>query len=196
MNQPAQLDHVLVRLMGGQDDLFGHTHRVADLAVALGSALGLGHDRLEPLRLAARLHDVGKLEIDQTVLSRRRPLLPNELGEIRRHPQLGFAMLAGVVADEVAAAVLHHHERWDGRGYPHGLAGASIPLASRIILVADAFDAMTSDRCYQPPQSVAYALDEILLHRGGQFDPLIADEFVRLVMDRTLPTSVAADLIA
>ena len=113
---------------------------------------------MELVRLAGSLHDLGKLAIPEEILRKPAPLTDAERLVIERHPQIGFRMLESLGVDPVATWVLHHHERLDGRGYPDGLSGASIPLGARIILVADAYDAMTSDRSYQPHLTIGEAL--------------------------------------
>jgi HD-GYP domain-containing protein (c-di-GMP phosphodiesterase class II) len=100
---------------------------------------------------------------------------------MRRHPEFGFAMTVDAFDPSIAEAILHHHERWDGEGYPFGLRGTEIPLLARIVLVADAFDAITSHRSYQPALPVDYALGELRTHSGAQFDPDVAVAFVHLV---------------
>jgi HD-GYP domain-containing protein (c-di-GMP phosphodiesterase class II) len=135
------------------EDLHGHVHRVSDLAVNLGIGIGLGEIELDRLALAGVLHDVGKIHLDPGILGKPGPLDPTERELMNRHPELGFAMTRNRLDPKVAEAILYHHERYDGRGYPFGLGGEEIPILSRIILVADAFDAMTSTRSYQDPQA-------------------------------------------
>ena len=163
------------------DDLFGHVHRVAAVAVDLGRQLGLSDTDLERLSAVGTLHDVGKIHVDPAIIAKPGPLNPSEQAHMRRHPELGFAMIVDHVDREVADAILLHHERWDGRGYPYGLAGEEIPLLSRIVLVADAFDAITSHRSYQPALPVEHAISEIRTNSGSQFDPLVVGAFLDLV---------------
>ena len=148
-----------------------HSSRVADLAGRLARRLGIGPDDIELVRLAARLHDIGKLSVPIELLTKTQPLEPADWVVLREHPETGRRMLSSLGAGTVAQWVLHHHERWDGAGYPLGLRGDEIPLPSRIIFVADAFDAMTSDRSYQRARSSAAALAEIRACAGSQFDP-------------------------
>ena len=130
------------------------------------------------------LHDIGKVAIEEAILNKPGPLDEDEWEEIRRHPEIGYRILSSVndMAD-MARDVLYHHERWDGSGYPRGLAGEEIPLVSRIIHLADAFDAMTSERAYRPPMETDRALEQIRLGCGTQFDP----DLVRLFLDRVVP---------
>jgi diguanylate cyclase (GGDEF)-like protein len=162
----------LSRLVDKRDVYSGsHSQRVADLAARLGRRLGIDPARIELTRLAATLHDVGKLAIPEQILRKPGPLTLPERLVLERHPQVGFSMLETLGVDPVAEWVLHHHERWDGEGYPHGLAEAEIPLEARIIFVADAFDAMTSDRVYRLRLSELEALAELRRCAGTQFDP-------------------------
>lgn len=125
----------------------GHSSRVADLAYSLGELLGLNGNMLEDLHLAAHLHDIGKIGIPDGVLNKVGPLTEEERRILQGHPVIGYQILArSSRLNYLATIVLHHHERWDGRGYPAGLKGEDIPLSSRIIAVCDAIDAMTSVR--------------------------------------------------
>ena len=159
--------------------LEGHAAEVAQLALDLGRGLGLGSEELLELELAARLHDVGKRAVPEAILSKPAPLSSAEWSVMRRHPEWGSGMLADVPGlGAVADAVHAHHERWDGSGYPLGLAGEDIPLASRIVAVCDAFSAMTADRPYRAACSSAEAMSELRRCSGSQFDPEIVEAFV------------------
>jgi putative nucleotidyltransferase with HDIG domain len=150
----------------------GHAERVAELAEAVAGELGYDYDARREIRYAALLHDVGKVGTDPGVLNKPGPLTDSEFEHIRVHPTVGVEILAEV--DFLAPAldaVRHHHERWDGRGYPHGLAGSDIPETARIVTVVDAFDAMTSTRSYRPAMTVGVALEELERFAGSQFDP-------------------------
>lgn len=178
VNHGTQLGTLFTAMTDAHDDLFGHTHRVAEMAGRLATELGLPERTVEEIRLAAQLHDVGKLHVDRAVWAKPGPLNRTERAEMCRHPEIGYRMIKGLVPRTVADAVRHHHERWDGAGYPSKLAGSDIPIASRIIQVADTFDAMTSTRCYQPAIDPARVMDEIARNRGTQFDPIIAGVFL------------------
>ena len=169
------------------EDLHGHVHRVSDLAVDLGTGLGLGDEDLDRLALAGVLHDVGKIHLDPTILGKPGPLSEEEFELMRRHPELGFAMTRNRLDPKVAEAILYHHERYDGRGYPFGLEAEEIPLLSRIVLVSDAFDAMTSVRAYQPALPVEFAVEEITKNAGTQFDPAVVEIFLGLAEINRLP---------
>lgn len=174
------------------EDLHGHVHRVSDLAVNLGTGLGLADSDLDCLALAGVLHDVGKIHLDPMILGKPGPLDPSEKDLMQRHPELGFAMTRNRLDARVSEAILYHHERYDGAGYPFGLQGTAIPILSRIVLVADAFDAMTSTRAYQPALPVDFAVAEITKHAGTQFDPAVVDMFLELAHVNRLPLEVVA----
>ena len=174
------------------EDLHGHVHRVSDLAVNMGMGLGLGDIDLDRIALAGVLHDVGKIHLDPGILGKPGPLDDAERELMNRHPELGFAMTRNRLDPKVAEAILYHHERFDGRGYPFGLSGEEIPILSRIILVADAFDAMTSTRSYQPALPVEFAVNEIRNHSGTQFDPQVVSMFLDLAAVNQLPLELSA----
>jgi diguanylate cyclase (GGDEF)-like protein/putative nucleotidyltransferase with HDIG domain len=150
-----------------------HSEAVASLATALGRRLGLSRQELDDVRLAGLLHDIGKIAVPPAVLSKPGPLSPEERELIERHAMIGYELLRDLGLSPVDDFVLHHHERWDGNGYPGGIAGAEIPFGSRLIHVADAFDALTSDRSYRNRVSVEAAMHELEGEAGRQFDPLV-----------------------
>lgn len=157
----------------------GHVRRVVEISLAVGEELGLTVEEKETLHLAAILHDVGKIGIRDVILLKQGPLTPEEFDQIREHPQLGAEILAPIKQLEaVIPAVRYHQERCDGQGYPDGLKGEEIPLASRIIAVADTFDAMTTDRPYRPRLSDEAAIEEIERCTGSQFDPKVVEAFM------------------
>ena len=157
----------------------GHSTRVTDYSVIIADELGLGPDDLRRVRLAGLLHDVGKIGIRDSVLGKAGPLDDAEFVIMKSHPSVGAHILEPVnQLAEVVPGVLHHHERYDGRGYPHGLKGDEIPLMGRIIGVADAFDAMTSDRVYRPRLSDEVAIGELKKHSGTQFDSRMVKAFL------------------
>src|SRR5438132_5921270 len=158
----------------------GHSARVTAIAEAIARRLGWDQERLALLHVGGPLHDIGKLGISDEVLAKPGRLDEHELAQIREHPKLGARILLRVAALRGALPyVLYHHERWDGNGYPTGRAGEQIPLEARVLAVADAFDAMTSDRPYRPALSLDEALAEVERCSGTQFDP----EIVRIFLD-------------
>jgi diguanylate cyclase (GGDEF)-like protein/putative nucleotidyltransferase with HDIG domain len=168
----------LARAVDARDVYTGsHSQRVADLAARTARRLGLPDEEVELTRLAASLHDLGKLAIPEEILRKPGPLTEPERLVLERHPQIGFRMLESLGVDPVAEWVLHHHERWDGSGYPDGLPGDRIPLGARIIFVADAYDAMTSERVYRRRVLPEQAIAELRRCAGTQFDPEIVDAF-------------------
>jgi len=150
-----------------------HSARVAELAARVAAKLGLDQEHIELSRLAGSLHDLGKLAIPEEILRKPGPLTGPERLVLERHPQIGFRMLDSLGIDPVADWILHHHERWDGTGYPDRMPGPEIPLGARIIFVVDAYDAMTSDRVYRGRLSQADALAELERCAGTQFDPAV-----------------------
>ncbi len=160
----------------------GHTRRVTELALKLGRELGLGAHELEDLRRGAILHDVGKLAIPDAILLKPGPLSPDEWETMKQHPLHAYEWLRDIPFLRRALKVpLYHHERWNGSGYPHGLAGEAIPFLARIFAVADVFDALTSDRPYRPAWPVDKAIGYLREEAGRQFDPQVVEAFLRLL---------------
>jgi putative nucleotidyltransferase with HDIG domain len=156
----------------------GHSTRVARLSVKIGEALGFSRRELEDLEVASLFHDVGKLKTPDYVLLKNGPLNPLELRDMSEHSEHGAAILSRAKSlQKYMPAVRHHHEWFNGEGYPDGLRGEDIPLHASIIAVADAFDAMTSSRPYKNPRSLDDALSELARYAGKQFDPRIVDVF-------------------
>lgn len=163
----------------------GHSQRVAETSVAIARELALPHDRIERIRLAGLIHDIGKIGVRESVLNKPGKLTDDESQHIRQHSVIGEHILAPVVGDEeILKTVRHHHERYDGSGYPDGLRGEQIPLGARILAVADTFDAMTSGRPYRQAMSADAACAEIKRCAGTQFDSEVADAFLRLRASR------------
>jgi diguanylate cyclase (GGDEF)-like protein len=168
----------LAKAVDARDAYTGsHSERVGELAASIGRRLGLDEAQVELTRLAASLHDLGKLAIPEEILRKPGTLNESECLVLQRHPQIGFRMLESLGVEPIADWVLHHHERWDGAGYPDRLRGEEIPLGARIIFVADAYDAMTSERVYRRPLSAGEAFEELERCSGSQFDPAIVDAF-------------------
>jgi HD-GYP domain-containing protein (c-di-GMP phosphodiesterase class II) len=173
----------------------GHSARVTALAEAIARRLGWSEEQLRCLHLGGPLHDVGKLSVPGRILCKPGPLTSEELAEIRTHPETGARLIEPIEPARGALPyVLHHHERWDGSGYPHGLAGPAIPIEARVLAVADAFDAMTSNRPYRRALDDEEALAEIARCAGTQFDPEVARAFLELWADGPLRLPEAAGL--
>ncbi|MGH2381066.1 MAG: HD domain-containing phosphohydrolase [Candidatus Limnocylindria bacterium] len=169
-----------------------HCQRLAFLAARLTDRIGLDHGEAETIAYGALLHDVGKIGIPEVILTKPGPLDEAEWELMRRHPEIGERICRPLGAGAGFLPIIrHHHERWDGRGYPDRLAGEAIPLGARIVALADAFDAMTHDRHYRAARSVADALTEIHAGAGSQFDPELAPVFVAAIEGGELPEPAA-----
>lgn len=163
----------------------GHSQRVSELSVEIGRELGLGESELKALAWGGLLHDVGKIGVPEAVLSKAGRLSPDESALMRAHAEIGAGIVGGAeFLRDALPCVRSHHERWDGRGYPDGLAGDDIPRLARIVNAADTFDACTSERPYQSAMTAEAALDILLRLRGEQLDPRVHDAIVRVVRRR------------
>jgi diguanylate cyclase (GGDEF)-like protein len=167
----------------------GHSERVATYAVAIAKSFDLSEERIDALRQAALLHDVGKIGIKDSILTKELPLDLEELDELQRHSELGRAMLAGAGLPELARWVFHVHERFDGEGYPYGLAGREIPVEARILHAADALDSMTRPSAYRRHRPLREALAEISYCSGTRLDPEIAGRVIGLIESGELKVS-------
>lgn len=156
-----------------------HSHRVAKLAEATAWAMELSAKEIEEIALAGRVHDIGKVAISDYILLKNGSLSPEEYEAVKTHPRIGFEILSNLyLYKKCAHYVLYHHERFDGTGYPVGLKGEAIPLGARILAVADAYDAMTTDRPYRQGLTRQQALEELRRHSGTQFDPVVVNAFL------------------
>ena len=163
----------------------GHSIRVTEYALKIGEGLGLDKEQLKELELASVLHDIGKLGIPDRILKKPGRLTKDEYAIMQQHSVKGEKMLEGITdLEPYKKYVRAHHERYDGYGYPDGLKGKDIPLISRILFVADTFDAMTSDRPYRKGLPADVSIDEIIRCSGTQFDPLIVEVFVRIMREK------------
>lgn len=157
----------------------GHSERVALMTYKLSKGLGIKGVELENIDIAAHLHDIGKIGVPDKVLNKNDKLLPHEWEYIKMHPKIGFDILSKSNRLRfISKIVLHHHERWDGKGYPQGLSGINIPLGSRIIAVCDSIDAMTSDRPYRKAMGFEECMNEIIINIGLMFDPVIVQYII------------------
>jgi len=176
----------LARALDEKDEYtHGHARRVTNLSLQLvAQAQGNDIDR-ETLRLSGILHDIGKIGVPDSILRKTGKLNDDEFRVIKKHPEQGADILQPMGSDrrmaEISRIIRHHHERYDGRGHPDGLKGEEIPYCSRIIAIADSYDAMTSDRPYRKGMAVTAALEEIRINSGSQFDPLLAKKFVHMI---------------
>ena len=156
----------------------GHVERVMDYSVMIARALGWTNGRMQPLRLGSILHDIGKIHIRENILQKPGPLNEEEWTEMRQHPVIGAELLRNIDYLEAAMPIVrHHHERWDGKGYPDGLKGEAIPELARLVAVANSLDAMTYGRVYQAALSPERAYQEITRNSGMAYDPMIVEAF-------------------
>ncbi|MEE1757323.1 HD-GYP domain-containing protein [Streptomyces sp. SP18CS02] len=185
----------LVQAVGIKDAYTrGHSERVGRASELIARELGMDEDRLEVLRFAGTLHDVGKLGVPTRLLRKDGPLTPQERRTIELHPEYGHEMVRGIgFLGEARAAILHHHERLDGSGYPYGLRGGQIPESARLVAVADAFDAMTSTRSYRRARPVATAVEELKRCAGTQFDPRMVGALARALDRHGWRTGASSD---
>lgn len=179
-------------------DAYTHSHceTVAELCALVAEEFGLPPERVARIRLAGLLHDVGKIGVSDAILQKPGPLTAEEFAIMQTHPTLGCHIVSAAELEEEARWIRHHHERLDGAGYPDGLLGSQVPIESRIIMVADAFEAITADRPYRDRRSVPEALRELSRHAGTQFDPRCLEALERIVGDglvRTAPRDLDAD---
>jgi len=162
----------------------GHSRRVMEYSTDIAKRMKMSERDIELLRKSALLHDIGKIGIPDIVLHKKSKLTNEEYSVIKSHPEIGATILKSIKSfKDFVPSVYHHHERYDGKGYPHGIAAERIPLHARIIAVADSFDAMTSNRPYRKAFAIETALAEIERNRGKQFDPHIADIFLNILKD-------------
>ncbi|HEX6972071.1 MAG TPA: HD-GYP domain-containing protein, partial [Limnochordia bacterium] len=159
-----------------------HSQNVARYAASLARELGWSPSRVQELHLAALMHDVGKIGVPDAILKKPGPLTPEEKAVLDEHPVIGARILSPIARlKPLLGAIRHHHEWYDGSGYPDGLAGEQIPIEARVLAVADTFDAITSDRVYRKARSPAVALGILEQAKGNQLDPELVDAFARVV---------------
>ena len=162
----------------------GHCQRVMEISCEIAARMNLDEDTIKDLRYAAILHDIGKIGISVSILNKADILTDYEFDEIKKHPQISYNILKNVkFLGKGLSAILEHHEKYDGAGYPNRLKGEEISLLGRILCIADAFDAMTSDRTYRKGMTMEFAIDEIDQCKGIQFDPQIADVFIEMIRE-------------
>jgi len=172
---------LLAALEAREDETSHHSQRVVHYTIAVSEMLGIRGNELQEIGRGALLHDIGKIGIPDSVLLKPEKLTSSEWTQMRKHPEIGYGMIRNIEFLATAASiVLAHQERWDGGGYPKRLQGQEIPIGARIFAVADAFDAMTSDRPYRSGTSIPSALAEIQRCAGSQFDPEVTRAFLSL----------------
>jgi HD-GYP domain-containing protein (c-di-GMP phosphodiesterase class II) len=167
-----------------ESHLSGHAATTMHYSVEVGRKLGLGTDEIAAIKLGALFHDVGKIGVPESLLSKPAELTDEEWVEMRAHPTIGASLLGNVpMLERIRPLVLAHHENFDGTGYPHGLKGSEIPLAAQIISVADAYDAMTSERPYRIALRPKHALRELRANAGTQFNPVVVEAFIQVCIE-------------
>jgi HD-GYP domain-containing protein (c-di-GMP phosphodiesterase class II) len=173
----------LANALEAQDEYTGdHARALAQMTLAVGKEMGFEDDQLKILELSALFHDIGKIGVPSEIIRKPGPLTASERREMNRHPEIGAQILAPVpFLHPIRGIVRACHERWDGRGYPDGLAGERIPVEARIVFVCDAFHAMTSDRPYRSALPVREAIRRLRLSSGTQFDPVVVSAFIRVL---------------
>lgn len=183
MEAAHQVIATLASEMNARDaDIQAHTERISQYASELGHRVDLSAADSHAVAYSILLHDLGRIGISESILLKRGPLDPDELEAVRRHTEIGERIAAPLHgADRLGPIIRHHHERWDGQGYPDGLVAQAIPMGARIIGIVDAFDAMTQYRPYREARSITEAISELRRERGKQFDPHLVDEFVRVL---------------
>ena len=187
------IDRLLKSLESRDPYAKDHSQHVSTYAMRLAQKLGLDTQLSEQIGLAGKLHDIGKLALSRAILNKPGYLTEEEMDKVRLHPAIGVEMLAPFIRDlSVLAAIRGHHERFDGQGYPDGLAGEAIPLEARIIAIADCFDALVSFRSYRLPLPRGVALEMIHAGAGTQFDPRLVPAFCRTLVEVSRVNSSSA----
>jgi putative nucleotidyltransferase with HDIG domain len=184
----ATLHALIIALDTRDNESAGHSQRVVDYTLAIARALGVEGQDLDAVARGALLHDIGKIGVPDAILRKPGPLTEEEWAQMREHPTIGYRMLKDIPFLAAAAEIVYaHEERYDGRGYPRGLAGEAIPLGARLFAVADTLDAITSDRPYRQARSRQQAVEEILRCKGTQFDPQVVEAFLKVVDGLKVP---------
>ncbi len=179
------LEALVTALEAKDEFMAGHSARVAELAASMATALGYSDDEVESVRLAGRLHDLGMIAVSAAILNKQGPLSPEEYAQVKQHPEVGYRLLAPFEhLQQIARFVRGHHERWDGHGYPDGLAGDAIPWGARILAAAETYDALVSARPYRDPTSSERAAEIVGELAGQALDPEICAALISVVRRR------------
>ena len=176
---------IMATLYAKNQETWQHSQRLGRLCQMMGKGLGMQQKELEDLQLLSKLHDIGKIGIDDRILNKPGKLNDDEWKIMKLHPEIGYRIVMTIPQlKHIASYILYHHERWDGTGYPMGLKGQEAPVSSRILSIADAFDAMTQDRIYRKAMPRVAVIQEIERNSGTQFDPDITSLFVELIKNK------------
>jgi diguanylate cyclase (GGDEF)-like protein len=185
------LSYIKTMMFEKSNETEEHAERLAEMSKKLGEEMGLSEYEFDELELVAMLHDIGKISVGRDILDKVDTLTGEDWHEIKKHPEVGYRIANSTSGlSHIAEYILCHHEHWDGSGYPLGLSGTEIPLISRIITVVDAYDAMTQDRAYRKALPADEAVAEIMKNSGRQFDPVIADIYVKKVLQMQVQPQV------
>ena len=171
----------MIKMIDAKDEYTGqHSHAVQARAVAFAKSLGLSKHEIERIKIGSAFHDIGKIGIPETILNSSSPLTDKEFEKIKQHPDIGYKILEDIPAFSgiISKIVKHHHENWDGSGYPDKLSGENIPLAARIVAIVDSYHAMTSNRPYRKGLSIKETLKRLKEGAGKQWDPALIDKFI------------------
>jgi len=185
MNSYTQIIESFLKVIDSKDHYTeGHCERVAKYSYHLCNEMNLSRAKSEKIISIAKIHDIGKIYVDDDILRSSDNLRSEEYEEIKRHTKYGYQLLKDIdlINDELDV-ILYHHERWDGRGYPEGLKGEKIPVGARILAVTDSLDVMITGRSYKPPMKKEEIIAELEKCAGGQFDPEIAEKMIKLIKD-------------
>ncbi|MPN11859.1 hypothetical protein SDC9_159167 [bioreactor metagenome] len=183
----AVLSSIMTTLFERSFETEEHAERIDQICAIVGRKLGLSHEEMDKLHLFAILHDIGKIGISDHILNKPSSLNEEEFAVMKTHPEIGYRIaMASPEFASIAELILTHHERWDGAGYPNRISGEKIPLLSRILAIADAYDAMTKDRIYRKALPREVAVREIKTNAGSQFDPQIAGVFLQILEQNDL----------
>ena len=198
MREELVAARALSKSLDARDGYAGeHSEEVASYAVEVATVLGLTPEEVAEVSQVALLHDIGKIGISDTILRKSEPLDEVEWAVMQNHTIIGYELASSIPSvAHIAPAIRAEHERWDGTGYPDGLGGTDIPIASRIVLACDAYHAMISDRPYRKAMSTAAAIDELLLHSGSQFDPRVAEALVSVIRNELSRTRPGQDILS
>lgn len=184
----AEIIRAFAKAIDARDDYTGrHSEHVADLMADLGGQLDFTEKEVNIAYFSGLVHDIGKIGVPESILNKPAKLTETEFSCIKCHPDVGADILAEIQGfEKISEAVRYHHERYDGKGYPYSMKGKKIPLLSRMLALCDAYDAMTTDRCYRQPVSAQSALLEIERLKGFQFDPELSRIFINLIEERNM----------